>query len=194
MDTILRAACLIIVVALLSSCEPTLERRVLEYERQVNARNIDRVLDLFAEDATFELQGSFSLSGKDALRDLAEWDSVLHSRLTLHRIETEGDTVLCDVSESNEWLAAVGILEVVHPTTMFVFKDGLIIHIQAETDSMGTRAIRGSLDAVLEWALLDRPQKVRELISDTGFVYNAENAVRWLQLLEDWKMSVREDG
>ena len=181
---------LILAALVLYSCEPTLQRRVLEYERQVNAGNVDRVLALFADDATVRAQGMHSLAGKDALRGMAEWDSVVHTRLTFYDMVTEGDTVLANVVESNDWLAALGIEEVYHPTTLVVFQSGLITRIESETDSGDARAMHQSLDAVLQWALQERPHVVRTLVSDAGFRYNSESAGRWLHLLREWRDAV----
>lgn len=172
---------------LLLACEPTLERRVFEYERRVNADNVEGVLELWADDGIYDMKGTFSLKGKVALRGLAEWDSVVHTQLTFHDIVTEGDTVLADVVESNEWLSAVGIEQLVHPSTIIVFRDGLISRIESDTDTAGTNALRRSLDAVLSWALTERPQAVHRLVSDKGFQYNGENAALWLRLLEEWR-------
>lgn len=185
---------LVIAALALCACEPTLERRVIEYERQVNARNVERVLDLFADDATIQAKGMFTLNGKGALRGMAEWDSVLHTRLTFYDMVTEGDTVLANVIESNDWLAALDIQEILHPTTLVVFRGGLITRMESETDSVGSDAIRNRLDAVLEWALLERPQVVRTLISDTGFRYDAESASRWLHVLEEWRQAMTKSN
>lgn len=183
---------LILAALVLCSCEPTLQRRVFEYERQVNAGNVDRALALFADDATVRAQGMHSLTGKDALRGLAEWDSVVHTRLTFYDMVTEGDTVLASAVESNDWLAALGIEEIFHPTTLVVFQNGLITRFESETDSSDARAMHQSLDAVLQWALQERPHVVRTLVSDAGFRYNSESAGRWLQLLREWRDAVGE--
>jgi len=184
---------LILAALALISCEPTLERRVFEYERQVNAGNVGRVLALFADDATLQVQGMVSLTGKEALRGMVEWDSVLHTRLTFYDMATEGDTVLANVVESNYWLAALGIEEILHPTTLVVFRNGLISRMESDTDSSDSHAIRHSLDAVLEWALLERPHVARSLVSDAGFRYNAESAGRWLHLLREWRDAVGDN-
>ena len=185
---------LILAALAFSSCEPTLERRVFEYERQVNAGNVDRVLALFSDDATVQAQGTLSLTGKEALRGMVEWDSVVHTHLTFYDMATEGDTVLANVVESNDWLAALGIQEILHPTTRVVFRNGLIARMESETDSSDSQAIRGSLNALLEWALAERPHVVRSLVSDAGFHYNAESAVRWLGLLREWRDAVGENN
>jgi hypothetical protein len=174
-------------LCILCSCEPTLQRRVFEYERQVNARNVERVLALFSEDATVDTKGATPLRGKEAIRGLAEWDSVMHTHLTFHEMVTEGDTVMANVAESNDWLSVCGIEILIHPTTLIIFRDGLIARIESETDTAGTNAVRRALEAVLEWALAERPQVVHALVSDKGFRYNAQNATLWLQLLEEWK-------
>ena len=181
------AAASVLILLLAGACQPTLERRALEYEQRVNAGLADRVVELFADDATIERKNVLSLTGREALTDLARWDSVLHTRLRLTSIETEGDTVLADVVESNDWLAALGIETIDYPTTLFIFRDGLIIRIEAEADTVGANAIRRSLDALLEWALVERPQTVRALVAETGFRYDAENARRLLQLIEEWQ-------
>jgi len=174
------------------SCEPTLERRVFEYERQVNAGRVESVLALFADSATVQTKGMPLLAGKDALRGMAEWDSVLHTRLTFYDMVTTGDTVLANVVESNDWLAALGIEEIFHPTTRVVFRENVIIRIESETDSIDASALRHSLDEVLEWALLERPGAVRTLVPEAGFEYSAESAQQWLQLLGEWKNAAAE--
>jgi len=183
-------------VLLMGACEPTLERRVFEYERRVNSDNVQGVLELFAENAIYELRDTFVLEGKDALRGLAEWDSVLHTRLTFHDITTLGDSVLTNVSETNDWLSAVGVEELVHPSTLIVFQNGLIVRIDSETDTTGTNAIRRALDEVLAWAVVERPETVHRLVDEAGFRYSGENAATWLKLLREWnaEMSSPRDG
>jgi hypothetical protein len=180
----------------MGACEPTLERRVFEYERRVNADNVQGVLELFTENATYELRDTFVLEGKDALRGLAEWDSVLHTRLTFHDITTVGDSVLTNVAETNDWLSAVGVEELVHPSTLIVFQNGLIVRIDSETDTAGTNAIRRALDEVLAWAVVERPETVHRLVDEAGFRYSGENAATWLKLLREWnaEMSSPRDG
>lgn len=182
------------ILLLFLACEPTLERRVFEYERRVNADNVEGVLELWADDGVYELKGTALLKGKEALRGLAEWDSVLQTRLTFHEMTTEGDTVLVNVVESSKWLTAVGIEQLVHPSTIIIFRGGLISRIESETDTVGTNAVNRSLDAVLSWALTARPQAVRRLVSDTGLQYTGENAALWLQLLEEWRAEFTSNG
>ena len=183
----MRVSLLWLVLLLLAGCSPTLERRVLEYERRVNAGRVDAVLELFTDDATIELEGTYALTGTAALRGLAEWDSVLHTHLTFHEIVTLGDTVMANVVETNDWLSAIGILELVHPSTMVIFRDGLITRIEATTDTAGSHALRRALDEILTWALVDHPAKVRKLVSGEGVLYNGENAVLWKELLREWE-------
>ena len=179
-----------LVVLLITGCTPTLERRVLEYEGRVNAGRVDAVLELFTQDATVELEGTYSLRGTAALRGLAEWDSVMHTHLTFHEIVTLGDTVLANVVETNDWLSAIGIIELVHPSTIIIYRAGLITHIEATTDTAGAHALGRALDEILTWGLVDRPEEVRKLVSEEGVLYDRENAVLWKELLREWE-SVR---
>ncbi len=180
------ALCCAIVLLIATACTPTLERRVLEYERRVNAGDVDGTLELFADSAIVEQEQSYTLVGKSDIRGLAEWDSVLQTQVTFYDIRTMGDTVVADVVESSAWLDAVGIPEILHPGTSVIFRDGFIIRLVSTTDTADARAIRRALDEVLTWAFVDRPETVRKLVSEERVVYNGESAALLKNLLSEW--------
>jgi hypothetical protein len=179
-------ACIFLLVAVLLSCSPKPVDLVKLYELAYNNHDLGELLPLFAEDATFELTGQFTLKGKEDIRRMAEYDFALHIHMTIDNLIPKCDTVLCEVIEMNDWLEAAGIDEAFY-TGRFVFEDGLIKHIKGSPTPETDKAFQEVLVPLMEWASKERPEQLAEMMPEGKFVYNAQNAEKSLALLREWR-------
>ncbi|KPL17637.1 MAG: hypothetical protein AMJ92_11555 [candidate division Zixibacteria bacterium SM23_81] len=187
-DVFLSVLSLLIFAAL--SCSPKPASIVKSYQEAYNNHDLDGVLALYAEDASFEIIGQVSLQGKKQVRELTEYDFVLNIHMSCDQFRTRGDSVMCQLEETNDWLKASGIQRARYMAT-FMVRNGLIQSVRAELAPETEQAIGKILDPLIEWASQHRPELLAEMMPEKAFIYNADNAKKSLSLLHEWKEMVR---
>jgi ketosteroid isomerase-like protein len=178
--------CLPLLVAGLGGCGPGLDDRVRAYEEAYNSHDVARVMALYGDDATFDVVGQFLLRGKGEIQDLAEYDVALNIHMAFSDCASQGDTLVCRLAETNEWFKLAGIELTVYSVN-FVFSDGLIKLLRAEPSSETNEAMRQVVGPLVQWASQERPERLRTMMPEGRFVYNAENAGKSLALLQEWQ-------
>jgi hypothetical protein len=69
-----------------------------------------------------------------------------------------------------------------------VFEDGLIKEIKAEITEESRRKFNEMWPHSYQWLNEEKNEELSKLITAEGeFIYNQENAARWLSLLKEWK-------
>ncbi len=177
----------------IASCSPKPLDLVRAYEHAYNSHDLDELLPLYAEDAVFEVKGQFVLKGKEEIRRIAEYGFALHIHMTIDSLTSKGDTVFCELIQMNDWLEATGIDEAFY-TGRFVFQKGLIKHIKGTPTPETEKAFQEVLIPLLEWASKERPEQLAEMMPEGKFVYNAENAQKYLVLLQQWQEATEPDS
>jgi len=191
MEKFYKILLLILVIGLLNlSCSQNLTQLTQNYPIVYNTHNVNDIVNLYADDAVFKVVGQFSLSGKDQIRDITKYDSVLNIKMSVSNIETVKDSVFCNLSETNDWLQIAEIGEA-HYSVIFVFKDGLISKISASAKPETAEAFNNVLTPLLIWAKENKPDLLTEMMPEGKFIYNAENATKTLNLLTEWKESTK---
>jgi len=132
-------------------CSPNSTHLVERFPVVYNSHNVKKIVSLYSDDATFEVVGQFLLKGKNQIRDIAEYDSVLNIHMSVRNIKASGDTIFCDISETNEWLKLLEIDEAYY-TAIFIFQGGLIKHIRAEAKPETQQAFNQVLSPLMKWA------------------------------------------
>ena len=185
---------LLLFAMVIASCspKPSPVELVMTYEDAYNSYDLDRFLSLFAEDATFEVVGQFVFKGKEDIRRVAEYDSVLNLHMSIIRLSTKADTVFCDLTETNDWLKTAGIGEARY-TGRFVFEDGLMKLIEGKATPETDLAFNQVLNPLMEWASEERPEELAQMMPEGKFVYNAENAKKSLALLREWQEATKSE-
>jgi len=179
---------ILVLVPLIISCSESLKQLVQNYPILYNSHNVNDIVKLYADDAIFEVVGQFSLKGKDQIRDITKYDSVLNIKMSISNIETVRDSVFCNLSETNDWLQIAEIGEA-HYSVIFVFRDGLITKISASAKPETAKAFNDVLTPLLIWAKENKPDVLTEMMPEGKFIYNVENAIKTLTLLTEWKES-----
>ncbi|MCK4271541.1 nuclear transport factor 2 family protein [bacterium] len=180
-------------VLLALSCSPKPTSVIQSYEEAYNGHDLEKLLSLYAEEVSFEVVGQISLQGKEVLRDLTEHDFVLNIHMSIRQVRAQGDSVMCQLTETNDWLKTAGIGEARYSVT-FVVKDGLIESIRAEQTAETERVFKRVLGPLTEWASDERPEALAEMMPQGAFVYNAENAKKSLSLLREWKQLAEREA
>jgi ketosteroid isomerase-like protein len=170
----------------LLSCSPKPMDLVMKYQHAYNSHDLGQLLPLFAEDATFEVVGTFGLKGKDDIRQVAEYDFALHIHMTIDRMTSRGDTVFCELIEMNDWLEAAEIEEAFY-TARFIFEKNLIKHIKGTPTPETEKVFQDVLTPLMEWASKEKPERLVEMMPEGKFIYNADNASKSLALLREWR-------
>ncbi len=166
---------------------------VKAYQEAYNEGDVDRLMSLYAEDARFRVAGLFDLQGREALRELAEYDQALHTKLEFSQMKILGDTVICQVKETNDWIETADIGEFYHQGAVVV-RRGLISAIDVTFTPETDHAYRRIMMPLMEWARMDRPGELSELMPQGEFIYNAGNARKNLSLLREYKQNVHRQG
>lgn len=170
------------------SFKPSPEKIVDDYVKAYNSHLVDRIMALYADSVSFEVPGfGISYKGKDAVRAIAEYDSVLNTIMTLSNITASADTVFCSLSEYNNWVEAAEIPAAYYPRTMFVVKDGKITRLYAEIADSTLENFERVLDHFVFWGNEKYPDKMKKMAPEGDFVYNAENGIMVVEMLREWK-------
>jgi hypothetical protein len=118
---------LFIIVAFLLGCakQPSDPEKVLDnYIKTANEHNIDKVKDMYADSIVWYF-GPFTFKGKEEAIAPLEFDKGANTKLIHTNISVNGDTVDCDLLETNNVISALGIPGLNH-FPRFIIKDGLI--------------------------------------------------------------------
>jgi len=179
-----------VLIILIFSCSENPTQLSQNYPIVYNTHNVNDIVNLYADDAVFEVAGQFSLNGKDRIRDITKYDSVLNINMSVSNIETVRDSVFCNLSETNDWLQIAEIGEA-HYSVIFIFKDGLISKIIASAKPETAKAFNNVLTPLMIWAKENRSDLITEMMPEGKFIYDAENAMKTLNLLTEWKENTK---
>ncbi len=187
-------ALLLLAVVALTACSkaPNPETQIANMIAVHNRHDVTGQLTFFAEDASIAVGGQTPITGKAALRNLYEADSVMNSELEYAGLVVRGDTVVVSsVVERNDLLRLLGLPEVHYlPGTRFVFRKGRIQMIETtRLDQREWRAMRDSFAALMNWVQSKHPELLKEMDSGRLSGNNATAARGWMDLAEKWRQS-----
>jgi len=170
------------------SCSTNLEDEVRSYERAHNNHDVEKVMSMYTNDITFEIVGIWIKTGKEQVRNLAEWDLATNSNMIISDIEINNDTATFKLIEGNDSFRLIGIEYMYYEPCRMVFENGLIKEIKAEGTEKSRKAFNEVWPSVYQWLYEEKNEELTKLITSEGeFIYNQENATIWVSLLEEWK-------
>ena len=180
-------------IFILFGCIPKLEIQVKTYEQAHNGHDVEKVMSLYTNDISFEIVGAWMKSGKEQVRELAEWDAVTNSHMIISDMEVHADTVIFMLKEGNDWFRLAGIEFMYYEPCRMVFYNGMIKEIKAEVSEESVKAFQEVWPSIFQWLSEERNEELSELMPEGEFVYSAENARKWLSLLSEWREKVNSD-
>ncbi|MEW5925646.1 MAG: nuclear transport factor 2 family protein [Candidatus Zixiibacteriota bacterium] len=153
------------------------------FETTFNSHNVESVMALIADDALFTIDNK-TLSGKDAVRNRIVYDSVLEAQIEFTNIKQEGDSVLFDAREINEWLSLAGMDEYLYRNCVAVFEKGLLKRLVANTGERTLVNIGKVFQDMAGWIPDSLAFEINDLLQSG---YSARTAERWKIVLQQWR-------
>lgn len=160
---------------------------VKTFQDRVNQHDVENIMYMFTEDATFEIVGLSKFKGKQNVKNVFEYDVGVNTNLDFINFKSEGDTVHCQILERNDRLDAIGIDELEFITCNITFKDGLIQSFSAEVPPDFVEYNIKILKQFIPW-LKENYQIEYSMMfnSEEKFIYNYENGKNVVPLLKKW--------
>jgi hypothetical protein len=163
-------------------------------QERVNQHNVEKIMTMFLEDATFEIVGLSKFSGKQQVKNIFEYDIGVNTNLQFMNCNSEGNTVHWQILERNDRLDAIGISELKYRSCIFTFKDGQIQSFAAEIPADFVEHNRKILKKFIPWLIENHPDDYsRMFMPDGRFIYNRENGRDVVPLLKKWSEEQKAD-
>lgn len=175
------------------TCSPSRKDMVIKYFDAVNKHESASELLLLSDNITYSVVESFTLRGKNELRNLAEYDSTMHSEFVYSNLTEAGDTVICQVTEKNDWLAALNITSITYDYAKFVVRHKHIRDIIMKMNDQSINKISSKTEPLIDWASNNKPDVLNDIMPGGEFIYNKVTAEMWLQLLQKYNASKGEE-
>lgn len=169
---------------LISACAKQDQVGMLKnFEAAYNSHDVNHIMALIADDALFQIDSKV-LNGKESIRGRVVYDSVLEAQMEFSNISRQGDSVLFDAREINEWLILAGMDEYHYRNCVAVFEKGLLKRLQAKTGEKTLVNIGQVFQDMAAWIPDSLAFEINDLLQSG---YSAESARRWKIVLQQWK-------
>jgi len=157
------------------------------FQERINQHNVDEIMSMFTEDATFEIVGLSKFAGKQNVKNVFEYDVGVNTNLRFINCKSEGNAVHSQILERNDRLAAIGIDELKYSSCIFTFKNNLIQSFKAEIPPESVQYNAEIWKKFIPWLTKNYPDEYsRMFMSDRRFIYNRKNGSDVVQLLRKW--------
>lgn len=177
---------MILISSMLIGCAKQMDR-IETVQKTFKYGSIDSAITLsYTEDIIYE-SGDIRLNGQEALRALAEWDSVINRRYFFGDFRISGDTICCTCTGENDISRLQGIEKEYFDPVIFVFKNDKIKYSRWDMIPENQKSSKIAYSTVIEWASLMHPDKLSELMPDGKYILNAATANGWLNLTRLWR-------
>lgn len=163
--------------------------RVAQYIDACNRHDIDAVAGFYTADARFELVGAWTRQGRDELRELAEYDKGTNCVMAISGAKVTGDTVEVRLVDKNDWFRLAGVDEVVFDSVTFRFRGDKIAEMRVVISEESAAALGRASSQVMAWMKEKHPAELAELMPGGRRVYSEEAALKWLRLLEEFRIT-----
>ena len=178
-------------MGMMSSNPTNLIDLVESFQERVNQHDVEKIMTMFTEAATFEIVGLSKFSGKQNVKNIFEYDVGVNTNLQFINCKSEGNTVHCQILEHNDRLDAIGIDELKYSSSscIIAFKDNLIQSFKAEIPPESVQYNAKMWKKFIPWIMEHyQDEYARMFMPDGRFIYNRENESDVVQLLRKWRM------
>jgi len=107
----------------------------------MNRHDIDAILQMFTDDALFEIDARPPWVGHAQIREILEYDAAVHGKLRFINCISEGDVVTGELLEQNDRLAAIGIETLRYSSCRLAFHEGRIQRFSAVREAAGAQGV-----------------------------------------------------
>jgi len=176
------------ITLILSSCTSheaeirELHRRYMEASMN---HDIETLKAMIAEDIVWELE-LFTFKGKDEALGPHEYDAGIDNSIEYSNVVVRGDTVECELVETNEISKTFAMYEV-RQFPRFIFKDGLVHRIELWKRSTDKRELSRRVKTFQGWIRKTHPEAMKTFFdSERKFIHSRETGQLYVQLLREW--------
>jgi len=160
---------------------------VAQLQALTNRYRVDDFLNLFNEDAQFQIVGHSTLNGKEKIRKVFEYDAAANTDLRFMNFVPHHDGLTCQLLARNDRLKAMGIDNVFYTSCIISLREGRIQQFVAIVEEETSRRIRQRLQAFVAWLAREHPAEFSRLCTPDGdLVYSAENGREGVLFFKEW--------
>ncbi len=154
---------------------------------------VSDLLDLFNDDARYQIMDHSTLIGKETIRQAFEFDAAANTELRFINLLPHGDGLTCQLIARNERLEAMGIDEVFYTSCTISLKEGKIQKFVATVEEEASRRIKQRVQTFVAWLARKHPVEFSRLCRPDGdLIYNAANGRECVPLIREWWSGVRK--
>jgi hypothetical protein len=153
---------------------------------------VDDLLDLFNDDAQYQIMGHSTFVGKDKIRQAFEYDAAANTELRFINLLPHRDGLTCQLIARNDRLRAMGIDDVFYTSCTISLREGQIQKFVATVEEEASQRIKQRVQAFVAWLAREHPAEFSMLCTPGGdLIINAENGRRGVPLMIEWWASVQ---
>lgn len=154
---------------------------------------VDDLLDLFNDDAQFQIVGHSTLLGKQEIRNAFEYDAAANTELRFINFVPRQDGLTCQLVAQNDRLKAMGVDEVLYTSCMVSLKDGRIQRFVATVEGEASRRIKERMQAFVSWLARQHPAEFSRMCTPEGeVIYSAETGRLGIPFIREWWAGVKK--
>jgi SAM-dependent methyltransferase len=180
----------LLISMIILSCSGKPETRLRNLERAYNDQDIEKIVAGFADDVYIEIGDRLIFKNDSEIRDFLEFFTALRSHIHFSNMRAFGDTIKCDMAESNDWLVGSGLGKGLY-RARFQFDDSRIkwAHIELTEDTR--QNFNQLFSGFQEWLKKKKPAIASDMIPGDRIEYSADNAAFLLASLKEWTEEVQ---
>lgn len=172
----------------LSSCGKAPKEILTEYEKAYNSHDISKITSFYSDDVVLELSMLSNLKGKEALKNYAEYDSVMNTKIKISDIANSDDESMFVMLQTNDLYKTIGI-DTAKYSMIFTIEGGKITKMSGNTTRETDLKIQNFSKKFMLWAAKEKLDELNLMMPDGKFNYTAENAKKYLSMVLEYKMN-----
>ena len=148
---------------------------------------VDDLMDLFNDDAQYQIMGHSTLIGKDKIRQAFEYDAAANTELRFINLLPHRDGLTCQLVARNDRLRAMGIDDVFYTSCTISLREGQIQKFVATVEEEASQRIKRRVQAFVAWLAREHPVEFSRLCTPEGdLIYNAANGRDGIPIIKEW--------
>ncbi len=150
-------------------------------------------LDLFNDDAQYQIMDHSTLIGKETIRQAFEYDAAANTELRFVNLVPHRDGLTCQLIARNDRLEAMGIDEVFYTSCTISLREGKIQKFVATVEEETSRRIKQRVQTFVAWLAREHPVEFSRLCTPEGnLTYSAASGRECVPLIKEWWSGVQK--
>jgi len=154
---------------------------------------ISDLLDLFNDDAQYQIMDHSTLIGKETIRQAFEYDAAANTELRFINLLPHRDGLTCQLIARNDRLEAMGIDEVFYTSCTISLREGKIQKFVATVEEETSRRIKQRVQTFVAWLAREHAVEFSRLCTPKGdLIYSAASGRECVPLIKEWWSGVQK--